>query len=197
VQRSLQLCEAAYVLKFGRESADNIDKRESLTPYKVKTMTIGAISAAGLSQSVLSSSNSTQQQQILQTLQNSLSSGDVNGAQAAFAKLQKLSQSLATASGSSLSSNSPLAIDLTALGSALSSGDLPTAQSAFATVLSDLNQSTSPALTNEANTASQSLQLVNELLGTQSVNSSSSASDSTTSVLERVYGSPGSLNVSG
>jgi hypothetical protein len=160
-------------------------------------MTIGAISAAGLSQSVLSSSNSTQQQQILQALQNSLSSGDVNGAQAAFAKLQNVNQNLATASGSSLSSSSPLAIDLTALGSALSSGDLPTAQSAFATVLSDLNKSTSPALTNEANTASQSVQLVNELLSTLSVNSSSSASDSTTSVLERVYGSPGSLNVSG
>ena len=160
-------------------------------------MTIGALSAVGLSQSVLSSSNAAQQQQILQTLQNSLSAGDVNGAQSAVAKLQKLNQSLATASGSSLSSNSPLATDLTALGSALSSGDVRTAQSAFATVLSDLNKSNSPALTNETNAASQSVQLVNELLGTLSVNSSSSASDSTTSVLERVYGSPGSLNVPG
>jgi hypothetical protein len=161
-------------------------------------MTIGAISAAGLGQSVLSSSNSTQQQQILQTLQSSLSSGDVNAAQASFAKLQQLTQSQATASGGSLSSDSPLATDLTALGSALSSGDLSTAQSAFATVLSDLNQSNSPALTNETNAASQSVQLVNELLSTLNVNSSSSSiSDSATSVLERVYGSPGSLDVSG
>jgi len=160
-------------------------------------MTIGAISAAGLSQSVFSSSNSTQQQKILQTLQNSLSAGDVNGAQAAFAKLQKLTQSPATASGSSASSNSSLAADLTALGSALSSGDLSTAQSAFTTVLGDLNKSNSPALTNETSAASQSVQLVNELLSTLNVNSSSSTSDSTTSVLERVYGSPGSLNVSG
>src|ERR1700690_4337689 len=160
-------------------------------------MTIGGISAVGLSQSVLSSRHAAQQQQILQTLQNSLSAGDVNGAQSAVAKLQKLNQSLATASGSSLSSNSPLATDLTALGGALSSGDVRTAQSAFATVLNDLNKSNSPALTNETNAASQSVQLVNELLGTLSVNSSSSASDSTTSVLERVYGSPGSPNVPG
>ena len=122
-------------------------------------MTIAAISAAGLGQSVLSSSNSTQQQQILQTLQSGLTSGDVNAAQSAFAKLQQLTQSQATASGSNSSSDSPLATDLTALGSALSSGDLSTAQSAFATVLSDLNKSNSPGLTNETNAASQSVQL--------------------------------------
>ena len=39
-------------------------------------------------------------------LQNSLSSGDVNGAQAAFRNLQNLNQGLAIASGGSLSSNS-------------------------------------------------------------------------------------------
>ena len=66
----------------------------------------------------------------------------------------------------SLSSNSPsqLSTDLAALGRALSSGDLSTAQSAFAAVHSDLNKAPSPSQTNEINAASQSVQLVHELL---------------------------------
>ena len=160
-------------------------------------MSVGPISAVGLSQNVLLSSNSTGLQQVLQSLQNSLSLGDVNGAQAAFTNLQNLNQGLATASGGSLSSNSQLSSDLTALGSALSAGNLTTAQSAFATVKNDLKNSSSPSLANETAAASQSVQLVNELLSTLSVNSSSSASDSTTSVLERVYGGPSNLNVVG
>jgi len=159
-------------------------------------MTVGSISAAGLSQYVLASSDSNQLQQALQCLQDNLTSGDLNGAQSAFETVQTLNQSLATASGSSLSSNSQLSTDLTALGSALGSGNLTTAQSAFATVQSDLKNSTSPSLTNEINAASQSVQMVQELLSTLNVNSSSSGiSDSTTSVLERVYGSSGGLNV--
>jgi hypothetical protein len=158
-------------------------------------MTIGSISAAGLSQYVLASSNSTQLRQTLQTLQNSLAAGDLNGAQSAFQTLQELNQNLATASGSSLSSSSQLSTDLTALGSALNSGKLSTAQSAFATVLSDLKKTPSPSQTNEINAASQSEQLVQELLSTLNVSSSSfSTSDITNSVLERVYGSRG-LNV--
>jgi hypothetical protein len=159
-------------------------------------MTIGSISAASLSQYVLASSNSTQIRQTLQTLQNSLASGDLNGAQSAFQTLQKLNQNLATASGSSLSSSSQLSTDLTALGSALDSGDLSTAQSAFALVQGDLKNSTSPSQTNQTNAASQSEQLVEELLSTLNVSSSSSStSDITGSVLERVYGSRGILNV--
>jgi len=159
-------------------------------------MTIGSISAAGLSQYVLSSGNSTQLQQLLQTLQNSLSAGDLDGANSAFQNLQKLFQNSATASGSSLSSSSQLSTDLTALGSALSSGDLSTAQSAFATVQSDLKTTSSPAQTNEATAASQSVQLVEELLSTvNSSSSSSSSSDITNSVLEQVYGSKSGLNV--
>ena len=159
-------------------------------------MQVGAISAAGLSQYVLSSSNSTQLQQALQTLQSSLSSGDLNGAQAAFGTLQQLNQSLATASGNSLSSNSQLSTDLTALGSALTAGDLSTAQSAFATVQSDLKSS--PSQTNETNAAAQSVQLVHDLLSTlNSDGSSSNTSDSTASLLESVYGSSGGLNVMG
>ena len=160
-------------------------------------MTIGSISAASLSQYVLSSSNSTQLQQALQALQNSLASGDLNGAQSAFQTVQKLNQSLATASGSSASNSSALSTDLTTLGSALSSGNLSTAQSAFAAVLSDLKSSNSPSQTNETNVASRSEQLVAELLSTLNVSSSSSSnSDSTTAVLEQVYGSRSTLDVS-
>ncbi len=160
-------------------------------------MSVGPISAVGLSQNVLSSSNSTGLQQVLQALQNSLSSGDVNGAQAAFTNLQNLTQGLTIDSGGSLSSNSQLSTDLTALGSALSVGNLTTAQSAFATVKSDLNNSNSPSLANETAAASQSVQLVNELLSSLSADSTptSNATDSTTSVLESVYGNSSNLNV--
>jgi ribosomal protein S20 len=131
----------------------------------------------------------------MQTLQNSLASGDLNGAQSAFQSLQKLSQNLATASGSSLTSSSQLSTDLAALGSALSAGDLSSAQSAFATIQSDLKSAASPSQTLETNVASQSQQLVQELLSSLSSSSSSSNTpDSTTSVLEAVYGAR-SLNV--
>jgi hypothetical protein len=170
-------------------------------------MTVSAISAASLSQDVLgqhvlASSDSNQLQQALQSLQSSITSGDLNGAQSAFEVLQTLNQGLATASGNSGSSNSQISAssqissDLTALGSALSSGNLSTAQSAFTTVKNDLNNSGSPSLANETDAASQAVQTVGELLSTLNVNSSSaSISDSTTSVLERVYGTSGGLNV--
>ncbi|HYW37324.1 MAG TPA: hypothetical protein VE957_04355 [Terriglobales bacterium] len=159
-------------------------------------MTTGSISAAGLSEYVLASSNSTQLQQALQTLQNSLASGDLNGANSAFQTVQRISQLSATLSGGSQSSSSQLSTDLAALGGALSSGDLSTAQSDFATVQSDLKNFPSPSQPIETNVASQSVQLVNELLSTlNSSSSSSSTSDSTTFVLEKLYGSP-SLNVS-
>jgi ribosomal protein S20 len=160
-------------------------------------MTTGSISAAGLSEYVLASSNSTQLQQALQTLQNSLASGDLNGANSAFQTVQRISQLSATVSGNNQSSSSQLSTDLAALGGALSSGDRSTAQSAFGTVQSDLKNSPSPSQTIETNIASQSVQLVNELLSTlNSSSSSSSTSDSTNSVLERVYGQ-GSLNIFG
>jgi len=159
-------------------------------------MSITSISAAGLSQYVLQASNSTQLKQSLQTLQNSLSSGALNGAQSAFQTLQTLYQNSATASGSSLSSSSQLSTDLTALGSALTAGDLSTAQSAFATLQSDLKNSPTPSQTNETNAASQSIQLVEEVLSTlNSSSASSTTADSTNSLLQSVYGSGNGLNV--
>jgi hypothetical protein len=60
----------------------------------------------------------------LQTLQNSLPTGDLNGVQTAFNPLQSLNQNLETANGKSASSSFQLSTDLTAFGSALSAGDL-------------------------------------------------------------------------
>ncbi len=83
------------------------------------------------------------------------------------------------------------------LGSALSAGNLSTAQSAFAALQSYLKTS-SPALSNEAGAASQSVALVEELLSTMdAATTSSSASDLNNSLLQSVYGGSGSLNVLG
>jgi hypothetical protein len=159
-------------------------------------MTINSISAAGLSQSVLLSNRSTQVQQALQILQSSLSSKDLNGAQSAFQTVQKLYQNSTIASGASSPGSPQLSTDLAALGSALSSGNLSTAQTAFTALQADLNKAPSPSLTDETNAASQSVQMVDELLSTVNVsNSSSGNSDLTNSVLGQVYGSRSGLNV--
>ena len=152
-----------------------------------KKMTINSISAAGLSQSVLLSNNSTQMQQALQILQNSLSSKDLNSAQSAFQTVQNLYQNSTITSAGSTPGSSQLSTDLAALGTALSSGNLSTAQTALTTLQGDLNKGPSPSLTDEANAASQSTQMVDELLSTVNVsNSSSGNSDLTNSVLEQV-----------
>jgi hypothetical protein len=163
-------------------------------------MTIGSISAARLGQYVFASGNVTQVEQALQVLQESLASGDLTVANLAFQTVQKLNEDSATAIGDGLSSSSPsqLSTDLAALGSALSSGDLSAAQSAFAAVHSDLNKAPSPSQTNEINAASQSVQLVHELLNSLNPISpppSSGTSYGTTSVLDAMYGNKRSLNV--
>jgi hypothetical protein len=165
---------------------------------------ITSISAGGLSQEALTSGDTDQLQQSLQSLQNNLAAGNLNGAQSAFQGLESFLQNSATASGGTLGSNSQLSNNIAALGSALSSGDLSTAQTAFASVLGDLKNSAVPSQINEAAAASQSVQLVDELLSpldpSNSANnssSSSSISDLTDSILESVYGSESGLNVYG
>jgi hypothetical protein len=161
-------------------------------------MSVGAISVASLSQEVLSTSSATQLQQSVLNLQNDLSSGNLSGAQSAFAALQLVSQTLATASGNTASGNSQFSTDLNALGSALTAGDLTAAKSAFATVQSDLKNANSPLLADEKSAASQSEQLVSDLLSSLNVNTvSPSVPDNTTSILNAVYGSQTGLNVVG
>lgn len=157
-------------------------------------MSVGPISAASLGQSVLASSNSSQLQQSLQTLQNSLALGDLNGAQSAFQTLQQLNQGLVTASGSNSSASSQLSSDLTTLGTALTAGDLATAQSAFTTVQNDLKGAASPSLAVETSAATEVEQLVAGVLGPLNSAASSSTSDPT-SLLDSLYQSTGRLNV--
>lgn len=129
----------------------------------------------------------------MQSLQQSLASGNLNAAQSAFNTYQQLNQSLSTASGTSSSSSSgttsQLSTDMTALGSAIGSGDLSTAQSAFATVQSDLQTTPSQAITNAEGAVAQTVQWVEDLLNISGSNSSSTTPlDPTTSMLDSAYG---------
>jgi hypothetical protein len=158
-------------------------------------MTVNSISAAGLSQEVLSSSDAVEQQ-ALQTLQNGLALGDLTDAQSAFLNLQTILQDSATGNGTTAGSNSQLTNDLNTLRDALQLGNLSNAQSAFTTVLGDLQGTASAAEINEATAASQSLQLVEDLLSTvDSTNPSQTSLDQTTSILEGIYGSDSGLDV--
>lgn len=88
--------------------------------------------------STLSSPQSSQnnRRQDFTELANALQSGNLQGAQQAYAQLEQ-SQGAQSASSSS-SSNNPITADFAALGKALSSGDLSQAQSAFSQLQSDL-----------------------------------------------------------
>jgi hypothetical protein len=156
-------------------------------------MTISPISAVSLGESVVASSDSTQLQQSLKALQQSLALGDLSGAQSAFKTLQQVNQGLANASGGGSPNNSLLSNDLASLGRALGSGDLATAQSAFTSVQNDL-KSASPSLNVELNVASASEQLVQGLLSPLDSSAASSNTADTTSLLDAVYGSQ-SLNL--
>ncbi len=83
-------------------------------------------------------SNFKQRQQDFQNLASALQSGDLTGAQNAFAALQKLQQGRQTQSGpQGDSSTNPIRTDITALGKALQSGNISDAQTAFATLQKD------------------------------------------------------------
>jgi hypothetical protein len=69
-------------------------------------------------------------------LANALQSGNLSGAQQAYAALQQ-AQGAQTASGTS-TSNNPVTTDFAALGKALESGNLNGAQSAFSQLQTDI-----------------------------------------------------------
>ncbi len=80
-------------------------------------------------------------------LKTSLTSGDLTGAQQAFATLQQDMQSIGlagssqqTATTTATQASSPLDTDLNALGAALKNGDTSGAQQAFATLQKDMQQ---------------------------------------------------------
>ncbi|HEY3779518.1 MAG TPA: hypothetical protein VGL56_00435 [Fimbriimonadaceae bacterium] len=96
-------------------------------------MSVGAV---GSSASIYSAQQT--QPNYFQTLQQDLSSGNLQGAQSAFAAIQQQFQSQggtsatsAVTSSSSTSSSNPVSTDVSALGQALQSGNLSAAQQAF------------------------------------------------------------------
>ena len=152
-------------------------------------MSIAALSSAGFSQYVASSSNINASQEAFQALQQSLASGNLTAAQAAFNSYQSLNQNAVDAGGGATSSSSQFAADLNALGSAIASGDLSASQAAFATLQSDLQTTASPAVAAGEAAAAQTVTWIEDLLST--FNSSSptpTSTDPTTEILDSAYG---------
>ena len=84
----------------------------------------------------------SQWKQDFKQLASSLQSGDLSGAQQAYAALQQLQQSVQprgqSSNGQQASSNNSIQNDFAALGQALGNGDLSTAQSAFSQLQTDM-----------------------------------------------------------
>jgi hypothetical protein len=139
-------------------------------------MAIGALTAGGLSQYVLDSSNLSQTQQAWQTLQQSLATGNLSAAQTAFNSYQQLTKNLTNISGGS-SASTQLTTDMTALGTALSAGTLSAAQA-------DMKNTPSQAMANATAAMTQVEGWVHDLLDSANLSSSSTSSDPTSALLQ-------------
>jgi hypothetical protein len=160
------------------------------------------MSVSGVSSSSSSSLNQSdwfslinQWMQDFKQLASSLQSGDLTGAQQAFAALQQLQQNNQSGSQSSTvqpasSSTNPIQNDFTALSQALSSNNLSAAQSAFSQLQTDM-------LTAGPNSASGGVQSAHHGHHHHHHHvSSSSDSDSTTTDQTSSTGSTGSQSAS-
>jgi hypothetical protein len=106
-------------------------------------MSVSAVSSSSSVTQTDSRSLVNQFKQDFKQLASSLQSGDLTGAQQAYAALQQLQQSNQSGGQSSngqqaSSTNNPIQNDFAALGSALQSGDLSSAQSAFSQLQTDM-----------------------------------------------------------
>jgi hypothetical protein len=79
-----------------------------------------------------------QQRQDFSQLAQALQTGDLSGAQQAYANLQSLQQSQSSSNSNSNPNESPIQKDFAALGQALASGNLSQAQSDFSQLQNDL-----------------------------------------------------------
>jgi outer membrane protein assembly factor BamD (BamD/ComL family) len=95
-------------------------------------MSVSAIGSSSSSYQV----QAQQSQDYFQQLAQSLNSGNLQGAQTAFAALQQKAQGSQTAQAGASATN-PISTDISALGTALQSGNLTAAQQAFAKLQSD------------------------------------------------------------
>ena len=105
-------------------------------------MSVSGVSNTNLYQANSAKTNFQQIRDYFQQLGQALQSGDLNGAQQAFAALQQLMPNLSAASqtqtGQQGSGQSQFAADLSALGQALQSGDLTKAQDALTKLQQDM-----------------------------------------------------------
>ena len=153
-------------------------------------MAIGALTAGGLSQYVLDSSNLSQTQQVWQTLQQSLATGNLSAAQTAFNSYQQLTQNLTKISGSSSAS-----AQLTADMKSAPSQSMANATAAMAQVegwVNDLLDSANPSSSSTSSDPTSAL-----LQSALSPDSSSSNTDPATEALDSAYGgtSTGSMSL--
>ncbi len=106
-------------------------------------MSISPISTAPSYANSGAQSVSQQQRNEFQQLSQSLQSGNLQGAQAAYKSLTQNSSGASTTPSFLSNKNSPLAQDFQAIGSALQSGNLQGAQTAFAKLQADATASQS------------------------------------------------------
>jgi ribosomal protein L18 len=119
--------------------------------WRLMLMSISALSSnliADLSQQYQQNPFQKIQQDFKQ-LASDLQSGDLSGAQSAYASIEQLLPANQSSSGSATGSNGSSAIqsDFASLGQALQSGDLSGAQSAFSQLQSDLQTAAQSAQT--------------------------------------------------
>jgi hypothetical protein len=174
-------------------TADDLWMGEPLrAPGQGVAMPVAALSTAGFSQYISASSNVSASQQAWQSLQQSLTAGNLSAAHSAFNAYNQLTQgsTAANSASSSSSASSQLSTDMAALGSAIGSGSLSSARSAFAAAQSDQKFTPSQAIANAESAVTQTVQWVDDLL---SLSNSSNPSNSllvdpTTAMLDSAYG---------
>jgi len=98
---------------------------------------IGSVSSSQY-QNYQTDNSKDQFKQDMQAIQTALQSGDVAGAQDAFAKLKDMQQQRESKKGSSNNGSNPMQKDMQSLQDALGSGNLQDAQNAFAQLQTDM-----------------------------------------------------------
>ena len=134
-----------YFFEFQRPLADKMEQKVHQLLTRRYTMSISSISASTKAYQAYQTSgqnNLGQFRQEFQALASDLQSGDLTGAQQAFAAVQQLlpnsSAGNQTQNGQQGSNQNPFATDLNALGQALQSGKVSDAQEAFAKLQQDM-----------------------------------------------------------
>jgi soluble cytochrome b562 len=122
-------------------------------------------------------------QQAWKDLENSLKTGDLDGAKKAYATITQMQQQMTSQPGNPPGS-AQFKSDMDALGKALDSGNLSDAQQAFASLKNDIKNHPHPAMqksNSSSSTDSEILQLLQQLDSSSSGSSASSAASNSSS----------------